>query len=377
MISVHHLRDFIGDRLTAAAAEIFSEFEKTILRYEEELDRQRRLLDVRWNPKIKQLSVDLQQEPVHKTELILTDQERNSSLDWEEPERPWIKGEQEEPELQPLQNQEEQEDREPEPPEIKEEEAEEEEEDQLHLKQETDPFLVTVLCEEREPEPDGEQLASQSSAGPEDQDPFSWPDDNTERALKKVDLTDGHRGNEAAKSGAAEGLFSCPICWRTFSRKAHLSCHMKVHRARNPTSGKLQYCCPICGKRFSACSYLIIHIRSHTGEKPFPCEVCGKGFSIKDSLKVHMRIHTGEKPFFCETCGKRFNQASLLKRHMRLHSGVKTFTCQICAKHFIRRDHLTSHMKIHEENKQFSCQTCGKSFVRNDYLKSHVKVHKV
>ena len=52
MSSVQHLREFISQRLTAAAEEIFTEFEKTIVQYEEEIDRQRRLLDITWKPRI-------------------------------------------------------------------------------------------------------------------------------------------------------------------------------------------------------------------------------------------------------------------------------------------------------------------------------------
>ena len=53
MSSVQHLREFISQRLTAAAEEIFTEFEKTIVQYEKEIDRQRRLLDITWKPRIK------------------------------------------------------------------------------------------------------------------------------------------------------------------------------------------------------------------------------------------------------------------------------------------------------------------------------------
>ncbi|XP_014839301.1 PREDICTED: uncharacterized protein LOC106915877 isoform X3 [Poecilia mexicana] len=53
MSSVQHLRDFIRERLTAAAAEIFSEVEKTIICYEEELDAQRRMMGINWKPEIK------------------------------------------------------------------------------------------------------------------------------------------------------------------------------------------------------------------------------------------------------------------------------------------------------------------------------------
>ena len=53
MSSVQCLRDFVNERLTAAAEDIFRVFEQTIVEYEEEIDRQRRLLDIVWKPEIK------------------------------------------------------------------------------------------------------------------------------------------------------------------------------------------------------------------------------------------------------------------------------------------------------------------------------------
>ena len=53
MSSVQYMREFISERLTAAAEEIFTVFEKTIVQYEEEVDRQRRLLDTVLNPEVK------------------------------------------------------------------------------------------------------------------------------------------------------------------------------------------------------------------------------------------------------------------------------------------------------------------------------------
>lgn len=44
MCSVQYFRELISDRLTAAAQDIFAEFEKTIIQYEEAMERQRRLL---------------------------------------------------------------------------------------------------------------------------------------------------------------------------------------------------------------------------------------------------------------------------------------------------------------------------------------------
>lgn len=42
--TVQVLREFISERLRAAAAEILGVFEQTVVRYEAELERQRRLL---------------------------------------------------------------------------------------------------------------------------------------------------------------------------------------------------------------------------------------------------------------------------------------------------------------------------------------------
>ena len=53
MSSVECLRELMNERLTAAAEEIFRVFQKTIVEYEEEINRQSRLLDIVWKPEIK------------------------------------------------------------------------------------------------------------------------------------------------------------------------------------------------------------------------------------------------------------------------------------------------------------------------------------
>lgn len=53
MSSVLCLRQFVNERLTAAAEEIVNVFEKTIADYEKEITRQRRLLSVVWKPQVK------------------------------------------------------------------------------------------------------------------------------------------------------------------------------------------------------------------------------------------------------------------------------------------------------------------------------------
>ncbi|XP_071058532.1 uncharacterized protein [Pseudochaenichthys georgianus] len=100
MSSVEFLREFVNERLSAAAEEIFGVFQKTIVNYEEEIRRQRRLLDVVLKPEINIHRIELPQHPVCEEQVLseqqLCIQERNSSLDQEDPEPPQIKEEQEE-----------------------------------------------------------------------------------------------------------------------------------------------------------------------------------------------------------------------------------------------------------------------------------------
>lgn len=53
MSSAEYLKQFIIDKLAAAAEEIFAVFHTVIVEYEEELERRRKLFDVAWNPVVK------------------------------------------------------------------------------------------------------------------------------------------------------------------------------------------------------------------------------------------------------------------------------------------------------------------------------------
>lgn len=53
MSKVQSVRDFVNQRLSAAAEEIFGLFERTIREYEDELCRQRKLLDTVLKPGVR------------------------------------------------------------------------------------------------------------------------------------------------------------------------------------------------------------------------------------------------------------------------------------------------------------------------------------
>ncbi|XP_061591844.1 uncharacterized protein LOC133457029 isoform X2 [Cololabis saira] len=222
MSSAESLREFISERLTAAAEEIFSEFERTIVRYEEEIERQRRLLDITGKPGAPgaprdaagtgKPGADVLQHSLCKEEEDLTDQscnrEETSSLDQVEPEPPQIKEEQED----------------------------------FVLKEEIDTFMVTPVYEESdhsEPEPYlNSQLLSEISTEAEnpDQDASGHEDlqtsENTEMTPKKKCHRSHHKkvtGDIQCSPDAGDSSVKCEVCERTFKHISEMKRHYRIH----------------------------------------------------------------------------------------------------------------------------------------------------
>ncbi|XP_076732798.1 uncharacterized protein LOC143413494 isoform X1 [Maylandia zebra] len=434
MPSVQYLREFINERLTAAAEQIFLEFEKTIVQYEEEIDRQRRLLDITWKPQIKLHRTDDPQQHVCKEEeevlpeQQLWNQERSSSVDQEEPEPPQIKEEQEEL-------------------------CSSQEGEQLGLKEETDTFMVTAAeeGEHSEPEANTDQLPSHSSDTftflqskskeifevinnsilyEEENDhqhrlmDISWkpeiqlhitdvpqqPVCEEEEVLPEQQLWKQKRSSSVEQEepeGEQLGLkgetdtfmvtaaeeedhndpeantnqllyHNCPInesqnhegSWNLDS-----GTNSNSESRCNSDTGKKSLTCDFCGKSFKNKYNMNQHHRIHTGEKPYSCETCGKGFYVSSSLKSHKTTHTGEKPYSCKTCGKSFTQRGSLTIHMRTHTGEKPYHCKTCRKIFTCSSHLSVHIRTHTGEKPYCCKTCGKMFTYRSQLFGHIRTH--
>ncbi|XP_072222174.1 uncharacterized protein [Leuresthes tenuis] len=379
MSSVQHLRDFISERLRAAAEEIFTKLEKTIVQYELEIDRQRRLLDINWTPEIKlhttdcggpnkvthEFDSDLPQQHVFKEEEEvlhqLCNQESNSCLGQEEPD----------------------------PSQFKEQQVElgtSEEGEQLSLKQESHIFMRTPSDDESnhsEPGPNTDQLPSYNSPISESQDqeqsqntdPGSTsyvelkPKNKYSRNKSYSNVENCPRSESHFNTYTGKKSLVCHICGKTFKCKSNMRKHYKVHTGERP------YSCKICGKGVRDRDKLLIHTRTHTGERPYSCKTCGKSFTQNGGLTVHMRTHTDERPYSCELCGKGFRDNSKLLVHMRTHTGERPYSCKTCGKSFTQNSHLTVHMKIHERVRPYTCQTCGLFFSNSSDMLRHVKTH--
>ncbi|XP_040050648.2 uncharacterized protein LOC120830209 [Gasterosteus aculeatus] len=357
MSSVEGLREFVNERLSAAAEEIFGVFKRSIVEYQEEIDRQRGLLDVLLKPKVRLHRIELPQSRVCKEEEVLCDQqlclqERNPSLDQEDPDPPQIKEEQEEL-------------------------CSSQEGEQLEPKQEADTFTLTPTCEETDHSDDEtpflnpDRSQSESETEPPASTCTSWLDEeiDCERFVVPEPNNNNKEPLKQILAPPGDKTFLCETCGNYFQHKKSLLAHVrKVHSVDQP------YVCT-GGKRFIHESVFQIHKRVHSDEKPFSCKTCGKFFKFSSGLKGHMLIHTGERPYSCKTCGKAFTRNSHLKSHMRIHTGESPYSCVTCGKTFPTTSHLKYHIGSHTGEKPHPCITCGKTFPTKSHLKVHTRVH--
>ncbi|XP_046899831.1 zinc finger protein 629-like isoform X2 [Hypomesus transpacificus] len=321
-------REFIRERLTTAALEIFAAVEKTFAEFQEEIHnskeesaRLKQLLDIVTPPEI-----NIQRTKVQQLSL-------------------------------------------PEPQQIKEEQelwTSQEEEQHQGLQSETTDSIFTSLSVEHYSDEEGSFECSNvdQTVKVEDREGDSLLINTTEEQIK----VQPHVQDSAAPepSGDSQPLsVVAPDCPAAQSlEEEHGGVLLLQNRTQNnealprdnrPQGShrvKTRHQCQQCNRTFTSESHLISHMRTHTGEKPFQCQQCNKCFSLKGNLLQHIRTHTGERPFQCQQCNKRFSYKNTLVSHMKRHTGENPFQCQQCNKIFALKGNLVRHMKKHTGEKQ-------------------------
>ncbi|KAG8127470.1 hypothetical protein E2320_014393, partial [Naja naja] len=129
--------------------------------------------------------------------------------------------------------------------------------------------------------------------------------------------------------------------------------------------------CSKCGKSFTYRAFLLIHRKLHTGSGSHLCFLCGNSFPGVWSFAKHLRSHPGLRPYKCEECGERFAKGSHLGAHRRTHQGRKR--SQECRKWWEKRlcfslkPELLQHLQIYTGEKLYKCGQC-EGFARNAAL---------
>jgi len=136
-----------------------------------------------------------------------------------------------------------------------------------------------------------------------------------------------------------------------------------------------RYTCHFCFKTFSRKDHLTIHEDLHTTSgETFPCNQCGATFKNRKTLTGHMKTHTSQKDFKCNECDSEFTRRASLNRHIRAAHAGQVITCPLCPAVFSYRSTLEDHKKAaHNEGKrEFGCSLCGVQFAVKAYLSKHM-----
>ncbi|XP_017165417.1 zinc finger protein with KRAB and SCAN domains 3-like isoform X6 [Poecilia reticulata] len=328
MSSVQHLREFIRERLTAAAQEIFTEVEKTVICYEEELDAQRRMMGIDWKPEIKlhrvgselqRQSSDLQQPSVSNEEEAPVIQQvwslaSRSSQDQKKAEHQWTEEEQREPEPKWIKKEKE----DPEPTLFKHEEIEYH--PLTHVKK--DELYSLVLQHEQQPPehlPTGQDQKDLCSSQEGEQ--------LVQKQFVALIETSTLQEDDMSEEETRTEQLSLPVS-PVVESKAQEGSSSSVSECRSNTGTKKRsFPCDICGICYTAQWKLKKHYITHTGENPISCQICGKGFYQSSDAFVDNRIQTGER-LLCNSCKTRFSL------YFDVHKGSrkkkKPFSCKSC-----------------------------------------------
>ncbi|XP_014825771.1 PREDICTED: zinc finger protein 568-like isoform X1 [Poecilia mexicana] len=433
MSSVQHLREFIKERLTAATEEIFTEVEKTIVRYEEDI----KLLEICWKPQIKLNRIDQPKQHVSIKEEVLS-----------EPQ---------------IWNQQKSSIQEPEPLEIKEETKIQEvmeEPDHLQIKEDTEEpeLAASVVWYQKEPrlldiswnshtnrnrkdlqKPQASTIHQVCHQGqrsshdqeeaeapviekreperpwikekdePESKDPQTkWIKEEKESdslLIKEHWKTQHPQIKEEKKDPELVQEWEDPVTKRIKEEEESeslwihrrneevdisvLKHEQNIYQVDRARSSSTNLCSSQEGELLVQKQDVMETSTLQEGDfseqekrtEQLPFQISpgvesndqeGGSSSVSESRSL---ANKKQRSFTCDLCGRSLTSQCSLERHYRAHKGEKPFSCQTCGKSFSQMYSLNEHKRSHTGERPFSCQKCGKTFARMECLNVHKRIH--
>ncbi|XP_027136095.1 zinc finger protein 37-like isoform X2 [Larimichthys crocea] len=425
MSSPESLREFVRERLTAAAEEIFGVFQRTVTEYEAEIRRQRRLLDAVCRPEVRLHRIELPQQHVCQQEETLTDQERSSREPPHKEEVEEVCSSQ--PDLQPYEKREHTESQSDEQP-LFDNSDEGQSTDEVRDGDEDSTQNAAPKPKPKRGRPSNAERHRKSFQRDTCEKEFNFEyeyEEETDQQRELLDvvwkpelrlhrietLTDQERSSrEPPHKEEVEEVCSSQPDLQPYEKREHTESQsdeqplfdnsdeaqskdedgdgpedsktrnaaLKPKRGRPPNAEKHRksFQCDTCGKECKSKYRLDNHLKMHTnGVKLWWCNICGKGFGLRSALNDHIKSHPGEGQYFCSTCGKGFTYRSHLSIHARTHRGLKLHLCKRCGKPFAFDSALKVHMRTHTDERPHTCKTCGKGFRALSSLEIHMRTH--
>lgn len=126
--------------------------------------------------------------------------------------------------------------------------------------------------------------------------------------------------------GKTSKIHFCSICLKTFSRKDHLTRHIKEQHL-NASNRIWNHACGKCGRKFKRNGHLKKHAEvCDSSYNKYKCSVCFIGYRRKDTYLDHLR-KKHMMQFECFLCSARYSCRKELIFHIRkIHKtlGVET-----------------------------------------------------
>ncbi|KAM9719011.1 uncharacterized protein ACNS7B_020009 isoform 8-T8 [Menidia menidia] len=435
MSSLQHMRDFICQRLTAAAEEIFTEFEKTVVHYEEEIDRQRRLLEITLSPRVQLHRIVIPQQLAVEEDAFADQKccskEKDSSLNQKQRETPEFEKEnisEVEPDEQSVKYV------------CREPLRVDTEEKNLHeslkpfkcetcgksflcdrsllihtrsheviLEQQVckkkEVFAYQTLCNEErdysqnQEEPETPQIKEEHEELCTNQGGAQIKEEHEELCTNQggAQIKEEHEELCTNQGGAQIKEEHEELCTNQGGAQIkeelnELGANQEGAQIKVETDTSAFTLSPthqVWG--FGEEDTDPDQPNSQTSSLTERQHQEGMGHSNDDnsvlsenksnvesdeqSVKSVGKQSFFEKPFVCTICGKGFSEKRYLNDHNRIHSVEKSFTCTVCGKGFPIKQYLNLHKRTHSGEKPFVCTTCGKGFSQKGSLNLHKRTH--